>query len=69
MGGAGFPTYAKYDTKRKINTLIVNAVECEPYITADQILGLNFTEEILEAIDAILTINEIEELLSKQSKT
>ncbi len=61
MGGAGFPTYAKYDTKRKINTLIVNAVECEPYITADQILGLNFTEEILEAIDAILTINEIEE--------
>ena len=61
MGGAGFPTYAKYDSKRKINVLIVNAVECEPYITADQILSLNFSEEILEAIDAILEINEIEE--------
>ena len=61
MGGAGFPTYAKYDTKRKINTLIVNAVECEPYITPDHVLGINFADEILEAIDAILEINEIEE--------
>ena len=61
MGGAGFPTYAKYESKRKINTLIVNAVECEPYITADYEIGINFTDEILEAIDAILEINEIEE--------
>ena len=61
MGGDGFPTYAKYDTKRKINTLIVNACECEPYVTADQEIGLNFVDEVLEAIDAILEINEIEE--------
>ena len=69
MGGAGFPTYAKYDSERKINTLIVNAVECEPYITADQILGLNFSDEILEAIDAILEINEIEEAYIAVKKT
>ena len=69
MGGAGFPTYTKYDSKRKINTLIVNAVECEPYITADQILGLNFSDEILEAIDAILEINEIEEAYIAVKKT
>ena len=69
MGGAGFPTYAKYDSKRKINTLIVNAVECEPYITADQILGLNFSDEILEAIDAILEIIEIEEAYIAVKKT
>ena len=34
QGGAGFPTYFKYDTD-KCETLIVNAVECEPYITSD----------------------------------
>lgn len=33
-GGAGFPTYRKYQVD-DIDTLIVNAVECEPYITSD----------------------------------
>lgn len=35
QGGAGFPTYVKYSTKDPIDTVLVNAVECEPYITAD----------------------------------
>lgn len=35
QGGAGFPTYVKYMSAASINTLIINAVECEPYITAD----------------------------------
>ncbi len=40
-GGAGFPTYVKYNTD-KCETLIINAVECEPYITSDaQGMGLN----------------------------
>lgn len=34
-GGAGFPTYIKYKGIKGIDTLIINAVECEPYITAD----------------------------------
>ena len=34
QGGAGFPSYLKYSTD-KCETLIINAVECEPYITAD----------------------------------
>ena len=34
QGGAGFPTYIKYNTD-KCETLLINAVECEPYITAD----------------------------------
>ena len=33
-GGAGFPAYVKYQTD-KCETLIINAVECEPFITAD----------------------------------
>jgi len=34
QGGAGFPSYLKYQTD-KCETLIINAIECEPYITAD----------------------------------
>ena len=63
MGGSGFPTYVKYDTDKKIKTLIVNAVECEPYITADYALLMEHCEEILEAIDAILDINNIDEAI------
>lgn len=61
LGGAGFPTYAKYDTDKKIDTLIVNGVECEPYITTDIVLLRERPEEILEAIDAIMEINGIKE--------
>ena len=62
MGGAGFPTYVKYDNP-DIKTLIVNAVECEPYITADYMIASKRCEEILETIDAILEINRIEEAI------
>lgn len=58
MGGAGFPTYFKYKSDN-INTLIVNAVECEPFVSSDHTLILNNCEEILEAIDSIMEINNI----------
>lgn len=61
MGGAGFPTHIKYNTDKKIETLIVNAVECEPYITADYVLMQNKMEELLEAIDTVMEINGIKE--------
>lgn len=35
LGGAGFPTYVKYMKPENIDLLIINAVECEPYLTAD----------------------------------
>lgn len=63
LGGGGFPTFAKYDTDSKINTLIVNAIECEPYIAADYMLLQEKCEEILEAIDAIIEINDIPEAI------
>lgn len=61
LGGAGFPTYVKYNTDKKIDTLIVNAVECEPYITSDYILVNDKLEEVLEAMDAVIEINGIKE--------
>lgn len=69
MGGAGFPTYIKYDTDKKIKTLLVNAVECEPYITADYELLRKHTEEVLEGIDLILEINNIDEAIIAIKKT
>ena len=57
MGGSDFPTYIKY--KNDVEILIVNAVECEPYITSDLMLVKLKAEVILETIDAIMKINGI----------
>ena len=37
LGGAGFPTHVKlrFDSSKNIDTLVINAAECEPYITVD----------------------------------
>lgn len=59
MGGAGYPTYKKYSAS-KIDTLIVNAVECEPFITADYTIVKLHAEEIIEALKKIMEINNIE---------
>ncbi len=35
MGGAGFPVHKKYETEKRIDTLLINGAECEPYLTCD----------------------------------
>lgn len=48
LGGAGFPTAKKIKAgTRRTNTLIINAAECEPYITADEALIREHAKEIL----------------------
>ncbi len=49
MGGAGFPTAAKLSPPpgKKIDTLIINGIECEPWLTADDRLMREKTEEII----------------------
>ncbi|WP_269617747.1 electron transport complex subunit RsxC [Zhongshania sp. BJYM1] len=49
MGGAGFPSAVKLSTRddKPIETLILNGTECEPYITADDILMRERAEEII----------------------
>lgn len=48
LGGAGFPTAAKLQTDQKIQTLIVNGTECEPYITADDMLMREQPDDIVQ---------------------
>lgn len=52
-GGAGFPTYIKYKGVKGIETLIINGVECEPYITADFRMMDLHTEELLLGTQAM----------------
>ncbi|MEP3167109.1 MAG: electron transport complex subunit RsxC, partial [Marinobacter sp.] len=52
MGGAGFPTNIKLrpPRDRKVNTLILNGAECEPYITADDMAMREKADEILAGL-------------------
>ena len=63
LGGAQFPTYIKYDIKfRKVETLIINGAECEPYLTSDYSVMKNYTREIfrgLKVIQKLLNPKEI----------
>lgn len=57
MGGGDFPSYIKYTNNN--TTLIVNAIECEPYMTSDTCICSKYAKEILDSIDAIMKINNI----------
>ncbi len=58
MGGAGFPTYIKYEADN-LKYLVVNAVECSPFITADYVLMKENIDYILDTIDDIIRINNL----------
>jgi electron transport complex protein RnfC len=64
MGGAGFPSSVKLNTgHNQIETLIINGAECEPYITADDILMQERAVEIIEGIKVIGHILQPKEIL------
>jgi|694.fasta_scaffold00110_70 electron transport complex protein RnfC len=52
LGGAGFPTHAKLriPPEKKVETLIINGAECEPYLTTDHRVMLEHPEDILTGI-------------------
>jgi len=58
LGGAGFPTAVKLSPpkNKKIDTFILNACECEPYITSDERLLLEHGKEVIEGMKIIMFI-------------
>ena len=56
LGGAGFPTQVKlsFPPEKNVDTIIVNAAECEPYITADHRLLLEQPEDVVFGLEAIM---------------
>lgn len=59
LGGSDFPTFLKYNTEKELKYLLINGVECEPYISCDKAIMNNYAEEILECVDSILEIMKI----------
>lgn len=58
MGGAGFPTHVKLAPKdpSKIEYILVNSAECEPYITSDYRRMIEEPEKVVKGLQVILTL-------------
>ncbi|MGP4129783.1 electron transport complex subunit RsxC [Pantoea tagorei] len=64
LGGAGFPTGTKLrGGLRGVKTLIINAAECEPYITADDRLMQDYAAEVLEGCRILAWVLQAERVL------
>jgi Na+-translocating ferredoxin:NAD+ oxidoreductase subunit C len=65
LGGAGFPAHVKLNVPKgkNIDTLIVNAAECEPYITADHREALEDSWAVLSGIYAIRDLLKLDRIL------
>lgn len=62
MGGAGFPTFIKLCPPKdaKAECVILNGVECEPYITSDYRLMMEHADEILVGLDLLMKAAKVE---------
>lgn len=62
MGGAGFPTFIKLTPPptAKAECVIINAVECEPYITSDYRLMMEHADEILVGLELLMKAAKVE---------
>ena len=65
LGGAGFPAHVKLNTPEgtKIDTLLVNAAECEPYVTSDHREALENGKNVLEGIYKVKEILGVERVI------
>ncbi len=82
LGGSGFPTYMKYENVQNIETILINGVECEPFLTSDHVAmkrdikalfdGAHYMIKAAGAKKAIIAIKEhkpdLMELLVEEAK-
>ena len=63
LGGASFPTHIKYNPKNidDVHTLILNAAECEPFITSDHRGMLEDTQDIIDGMKLIMKYLNLDE--------
>lgn len=54
MGGAGFPTFRKYETENPIEVLLINGAECEPFLTCDYRLMIEKGEAVVNGTRLLL---------------
>lgn len=65
LGGAGFPTFVKFSVKdlSKLDAVVINAAECEPYITSDTRTMLDKSDDIWGGIDALRKYLEVKRFI------
>ncbi|MBQ4267478.1 MAG: electron transport complex subunit RsxC [Clostridia bacterium] len=65
LGGAGFPTHVKLNVPadKKIDTLIINAAECEPYITVDYRECVENSENVIKGVEKVRQLLGIEKVI------
>jgi len=65
LGGATFPTHVKLNPPKdkKIDVLIINGAECEPYLTVDYRLMLEMSEKIIRGIRALMKALGVEKAI------
>lgn len=69
MGGATFPTHVKLTSGMgKVDTIILNASECEPYITADERLLTSETELCMKGLEVFMKILGLKEAVVAMEK-
>jgi len=56
LGGATFPTHIKLSSEKPIHTFILNGAECEPYLTADYRLMVEYADEIFKGMKLVCKI-------------
>ena len=54
MGGAGFPTSVKLKPAKPVDTILLNGCECEPLLTADHRVLLEFADDVIFGLKAII---------------
>lgn len=50
LGGSGFPTHIKYSNPQNIETILINGVECEPFITSDHVVMMRDMEALIDGV-------------------
>ncbi|MDY6391452.1 MAG: RnfABCDGE type electron transport complex subunit C [Bacilli bacterium] len=63
LGGSSFPTYVKFNNDKKIEVILINAIECEPYITADVRLMEEELEKTIEGMKYLMIAFECKKVL------
>lgn len=65
LGGAGFPTTVKLNVKNKsqVDTIIINAAECEPYITADNREAIENPDGVMSGIYTVKKFLDVKRVL------
>ncbi len=54
MGGAGFPTYVKLKPNKPVDTILLNGCECEPLLTADHRVLLEYADDVIFGLKAMI---------------